>query len=145
MFRRVLVLLGEAHGQRAHVRAEEGLLGDDQLGGAEITGQRSRLRGAPQIEGNGDADEENAVELELVAHPPAEIAVVHRQGRYQRRAQPGDPDDDDQVEATTGEQERPQGTHREQAVDRKAGREHRQRDIAQRRRHRRHQAREHDP
>jgi len=145
VLRRVLVLLGEAHGQRPYMGTEEGLLGDDQLGGAEIARQRSRLRGTPQIEGNGDADEENAVELELVAHPPAEIAIVHCQGRYERGSQPGDPDHDDQVEATASEKERPQGTHREQAVDRKAGREHRQRDIAQRRGHRRHQAREHDP
>jgi hypothetical protein len=36
VLRRVLVLLGEAHGQRPHMRTEEGLLGDDQLGGAEI-------------------------------------------------------------------------------------------------------------
>ena len=50
-------LLGEADHQRAHARAEEGLLGGDELGGGQVADQRARGAGAGEVERGGDGDE----------------------------------------------------------------------------------------
>ena len=72
------VLLGrdvaalEADHQRAHARAEVGLLGGDQLGGGEVADQRARGAGALDVERGRDADERTAGDLEQMAEVEAE-------------------------------------------------------------------------
>ena len=85
---RVLVLLREPQRQRPHVRAEEDLLGGDELGGAQVTGERAGLRGVREVEGDGHGDDQDPVELEHVAEPPAEVGVGQRQRRDERDAEP---------------------------------------------------------
>jgi hypothetical protein len=79
----VVVALSEAERERAHVRAQERLLGEDEVGRVQVAGQRPRLDGAGEIEGDGGADGEDAVELQAVTEPPAELDVRHRQRRHQ--------------------------------------------------------------
>ena len=112
----VRVLVGEPHRQCADVRAEEDVLGGDEVGAAQVAGERPRLRGAREIDRDGDPDEQDAVELHLVPDPPAELRVVHRQRRDERGREPHEPDDDHEIERALREQERPQRAQREQAV-----------------------------
>ena len=113
---RVRVLVGEAHSQRAHVRAEEDVLRGDEIRAAQVAGKRPRLRGAREVDRDGDADEQDPVELDLVPDPPAELRVVHRQRRDQRGREPDEADDDHEVERALRQQERPERAQREQPV-----------------------------
>src|SRR6266511_3110501 len=76
---RGLVLVGEELRQRVHACAQKGLLLGDEVSRAQVAYERARLRGAPQVDGDGDPDDDDAGELEEVSEPPAEIHVVQEQ------------------------------------------------------------------
>ena len=59
--------------ERAHVRAEERLLGRDELCSAQVSDQRARLGAAVEVPGDDAADERDAEHLEAVAEPPAQL------------------------------------------------------------------------
>ena len=86
---RVLLGVGVARAEldreRADVRAEEALLGVHELDRVEVAGERPRLGAAREVERDRDADDEDAVELEPVAEPPAELDVGQRERRDERR------------------------------------------------------------
>ncbi len=138
---RVLVLLRERDRQRAHLRAEEQVLGGDELRGGQIARKRPRLRGAREVDRDGDADHENAVELDLVADPPAELLVVHGQRGHERGREPDEADCDGEVEHAPREQERAHRAQRHEPEREHADREQRERIATARRRYRRQQAR----
>ena len=58
------VLGGEVDHQRAHARAEERLLGADELGGGEVADERPRGAAVAQVEHGGDRDQHDAQQLE---------------------------------------------------------------------------------
>ena len=138
---RVRILVGEPHRQRAHVRAEEDVLRGDEIGAAQVAGERPRLRGTREVDRDRDPDEQDAVELHLVPDPPAELRVVHRQRRDQRAREPHEAHHDHQVERALREQERPERAQRDQAVRGETDAEQRERGRAVRRRDRRQEAR----
>jgi hypothetical protein len=83
---RVLVLLREADREGANVGAEERLLGRDQVGAADVADERPRLRGTPEVEGDGRSDDDDSDELEAVPEPPAELEVAEQEcGRKRGR------------------------------------------------------------
>ena len=87
----VLVLLGQQPDRPADLRAKEDLLGRDELGSAEVPGQGPRRRGAEQVGGNREADEQDARDLQPVPEPPAEIEIALRQGGDERGGEPHEP------------------------------------------------------
>ncbi len=121
------VLLGERHRQGANLGAEEDVLGRNEVGTAEVTGQRTRLCRVRQVDRDADADDEDPVELDLVPDPPAELAEVHGQRRDHRRREPDEPDDDRQIERAPREPVRAEGPDREQPERAEADRKQRER------------------
>ncbi len=117
----VLVLLGQETGQRSDLRAEESLLGRDQLGAAQVSRQRARGRGAHQVERHRSGDDENAEHLEEVADPPAQRAVVLRQRGHERGGEPHDPDQHEQVGGAPRERDRPKRPEADEAVEGEPG------------------------
>ena len=116
------VLGRERHQQRAHVRAEEGLLVAHELDRAEVARERPRLGAATaEVDRHGDRDARDPDQLEPVREPPAEVRVVLDQRRDEGRAEPDDADGDRQVARAAGEQERPQRASREDAEEEEAG------------------------
>ena len=96
----------------------------------EVARQWPRRVGAGEVERDRNADHDDSVEFELVAHPPAEIEPAHRQRRHKRRPQPHEPHHDRQVAPPAREHERaqrPQGDDREAA---KPESEQRERGVA---------------
>ena len=66
--------------------------------GAQVAEQRARLSlSAAEVERDREADRRDPEHLEPVADPPAEIHVGQEQRRGERRREPRDPDDDEQV------------------------------------------------
>ncbi len=113
----VFVLLGQANHERAHVRAEERLLGADELCGADVPDERARLGAAVEIPGDDAADQRDAEHLEAVSEPPAELAEIERERRDERGGEPHDPADDDEVGESPREQEGSEGPHFQHAVE----------------------------
>jgi hypothetical protein len=89
LLRRAVVAV-EALQQGADLAAEEGLRLGHQPLGRQVAGGGMRRRAAAGVEGERDADEGDAEELEQVAHPPAPPAGVPAAapGRARRRARP---------------------------------------------------------
>ena len=111
----VFVLLGERDREGADLRAEEDVLGLHELGTREIAGERPALRGAREIDRDGDADEQDPVQLHLVADPPAELLPGHRQGGHERGREPRDADDHEQIEEPVREEESAEGADADDA------------------------------
>ena len=110
------VLLRETPGEPAYMRAEEELLAGDELDSVEVSGERPRRVRAGKIDRDRNTDDEDPVELELVAHPPAEVVPAHRQRGDDRRTEPHESDDDRQVEPASRQQERAQRPKRHDGV-----------------------------
>jgi hypothetical protein len=102
---RVLVLLGQAHGQGADAGAEERLLGLDELARSRPAGQRARGLRPAEIHGYRDPHQQDAQQLERMAEPPAELHVVEHEGGDEAGREEGEPDDHEQVGAPAREEE----------------------------------------
>ena len=100
------VLLGEAHHQGAHARAEVRLFGDDDLAGAKVARERPRAAAAAQVVRGGRADERDPDDLEQVAEPPAEVHERQHQRAVDRRGEEGEPDDHREISGAARQQER---------------------------------------
>ncbi len=129
----------ESDRERADVRAEKHVLGGDELDGREVAGERPRRRRAGQVDRDGDPDREDAVELDLLTDPPAQLLVAHGQRREERRSEPHEADDHGQVEHAPRQQERAERAQRHDAVGEEADREQRERMSTSRRGHGREQ------
>ena len=90
----VFVLLREQPDEAPDLRAEERLLGGDELGAAQVARERPRRRRAEEVGRHGQADEQDARHLEPVPEPPGEIEIGQRQGRHERAGEPDEPDED---------------------------------------------------
>jgi hypothetical protein len=66
----------------------------------------SRLGCAPEVEGDGDCNHDDADQLEGVPEPPAELHEVEQHGGRQGRGEPEDADRDDEVCAPPRKAER---------------------------------------
>jgi hypothetical protein len=79
-----------------------------------------RRGAAPGVEGERDADEGDAEELEEMAHPPAPAAGRQQQRGVERDAEPHRADDDDQVGRPPREGEGPHGAVRDDQEEEQA-------------------------
>ncbi len=113
----VLVLLREQPDEAAHLRAEERLLGRDDLGAAQVARERARRRGTEEIGRHGQPDEQDARDLEPVAEPPGEVEIALRQRGNQRAGEPDEPDEDAEIGASPRQQHRVQRPSGEHAVE----------------------------
>ncbi len=113
----VLVLLREQPDEAAHLRAEERLLGRDDLGAAQVAGERAGRRGTEEIGRHGQADEQDARDLEPVAEPPGEVEIALRQRGDERAGEPDEPDEDAEIGASPRQQHRVQRSQGEHAVE----------------------------
>ena len=99
------VALGQADHQRAHARAEVGLLGGDEVGRREVADEREGGAGAGDVARGGDGDHRDGGELERVAEVVAERHRADHELRDQRDAEPDAADGDQQVGRAAGEPE----------------------------------------
>ena len=91
------VLLRQAHEQRAYAGAEERLLLGDELGRAEVADQRARRDAAAQVQRRGQAERDHAGQLEHVAEVERELGEGNGQLRGERKREPGESGDREQV------------------------------------------------
>ncbi len=117
---RRLVLFCEPLHECMDAGAEERFLLGDELGGAEVTDERARLGRAAQVDRDRHADDHDSSKLERVADPPAEIHPPHERRRRNRGHQPGDPDDDGEVDAAARQQVRLQCPQEQDSEERHA-------------------------
>jgi hypothetical protein len=104
-----------------HLRPEKGFLGSDELRRSEVAEERARLGAPMQIEGDGNADDEDSDHLERVPEPPAQVHVGKRQSGDERSGKPDHPDDHCEVGPATGEEVRAEGAIRNEPVEDEAG------------------------
>ena len=117
VLRRVVVLVREPHEQRPNRRAHERIGRAHQLAGAEVAGQRARLRAAVKVERHRHADQPDADQLPPVAEPPAQLGVVHDQARVQRDREQDEPVDHGEVGEAARQEVRAPGAHPERPVE----------------------------
>jgi hypothetical protein len=111
------VLALQAHHEGAHARAEERLLGGDELRCREVADDGVRRLAAPEVERDRDADERDAEQLERVAGPPRPGAGLEQEDGDEREAEPGHADDDEQVRGAAGEREGADGAQGDDEVE----------------------------
>ena len=97
------VPIGEPDEQRAHARAQVGLLGRHELGRREIADQRAGGAAAGKVERRRDADERDAAQLERVAAVERHVpGAVDKLGE-ERHGEPGAAGHDQQVGRALGQ------------------------------------------